>query len=1059
MSEEDQKEKKKKQTLVNQLREYDLETEYLSVSVTKDAHYKLFCFSPKFIFIKKYQPYHLPSVNIRNKLLNYNNPTFQSLCLSSFSKTLLQTKINTSSFIQNVLHQRRNIGLLESSMDYEVDRIGHFEKLDFKTQAKKRVRNKRGTGRGAGKKPTLLRNFKNRQKLRRKRSYVSMLTRGKLVGNEKDDEIESIVGSKVIKTKVKKSDYSSSLFTERFTTKKLLKLKTRRNKKRFSLIEDFFESNLDPKTAPYKFETFFEEKFKEETNEPKRNEINPNERLVVFEPISLNFTRLRYNKDLVNEKYRCSVSLYDTINEIRLSENYYFQLPTVNKKQEQVHEQIQEDQGNNNNNNKNKNQKQKISQTTQTKRCIFKINKNENQKIVIVIRIQKKYSGDYDTMVEDYFENLNKNKKQKKISKKKQQQLDFIKNFQLNHSICYQDLGFLIFPLIDCNHLKIDKSFKNGVDLNPLLRYTKSDLDQEIKNFVITDQSSLELIKKLEIPGYLTAKIWEIEKINRLGNKIIDSNFQFISLNNTLINNNENENENENNNKKINQEKKVLEEEEEESEDELTSKKKSKNQKNKQGLEEKEESEKENIKNKKKKMEKDKEKKEKKLKKEKREKKEEESEESDKKNRKKKGKSKRKKISEEKKEEESEESDKKPRKKKKARKKKKKLDESEGSEESERSENEKQKKLKTKTKKRKKKKKRKESEESDESERSEKEPSKRTSKNKTHKEEKSNINDINGMVLQKFSSKPDLNCNLKYYHNLFLYPIELINLKREFNIILIVIEYKKQPNLQRSGLKRIYGQLNEARFVYERNTILKQQKDILSFFDEIKIALKPIFNETDHLLFKFYTFTKQKTYLKLMGYSILHLNSSNLCQDVNTIHELKIYSRLNETNYLNNQGEIDSRNSKPIKTVFRFRMNLVSTIYPKNAILFEVYNNWAKLDSKNPPIDIFIENLLELNIQPLHILIQYLHPILEMYFNSLLTIEKKKPKIQIFLHLVKYLSTIRDELKNLKKIDHLNLYLEYYFQKFQSYDNEYFLFVEILWLWVHFKLQSKQKHK
>ncbi|KAJ6254755.1 dedicator of cytokinesis dock [Anaeramoeba flamelloides] len=233
-----------------------------------------------------------------------------------------------------------------------------------------------------------------------------------------------------------------------------------------------------------------------------------------------------------NEKLYCSVLLYDSQNDIQLSEKFYFILP-IEKQSFEIGD-----------------LKNTADKTTQINKAIFKIPKNYQNPISLLIHIEKTFQGDYEKLVEpilnpkkNTFMTLKKSKKIKSNNYLHQEQTNDKNNNGNENSnentdkltdqnksqagkngtqdLYRQKFIYIIIPISDLNSQ--DKQQNKCVNnFSPLLRYLPHDSHNSLENLFYDKKLTEKFYSKRKVPGYITIKLIKKETRYEFSQEIID---------------------------------------------------------------------------------------------------------------------------------------------------------------------------------------------------------------------------------------------------------------------------------------------------------------------------------------------------------------------------------------------------------------------------------------------------------------------------------------------------------------------------------------------------------
>ncbi|KAJ3426883.1 dedicator of cytokinesis dock [Anaeramoeba flamelloides] len=314
----------------------------------------------------------------------------------------------------------------------------------------------------------------------------------------------------------------------------------------------------------------------------------------------------------------------------------------------------------------------------------------------------------------------------------------------------------------------------------------------------------------------------------------------------------------------------------------------------------------------------------------------------------------------------------------------------------------------------------------------------------------------------------------------------------------IKIEYKNEDNLKKKGIDLIYGRRSETKFLNKFYTSLFLNEKNPKFYNEIKICLPGILNERAHLLFSIYNHKSIKdkgnegtNKKRAIGYSILPINQEILLNN-NQKFNLNIFPTLAKMDYYDKFLCLNENINIKNKPRLKITIDLISTVYPKNDYLHELFNNYIQLE-KNPQIDRrFLKSLNYLiqnendddddyyyynhsknksnnvdnyrdrndyhNIKninnkiPINIQICYFNLILEIFYKTLVS-GNAMIKIKTFIIFLKFLNNLYQKRKYIYKLI-LKPYIDNIFNFYENENSDYF-FEEIVNLWNRTLLKEK----
>ncbi|KAJ5077729.1 dedicator of cytokinesis protein [Anaeramoeba ignava] len=255
-------------------------------------------------------------------------------------------------------------------------------------------------------------------------------------------------------------------------------------------------------------------------------------------------------------------------------------------------------------------------------------------------------------------------------------------------------------------------------------------------------------------------------------------------------------------------------------------------------------------------------------------------------------------------------------------------------------------------------------------------------------------NKIPTREIEEFPDSVTLDTKLFYVNNLYIYPKLFPPIKfLSFGVrnILVRVRFKDNDHdLDDEGLPVFYGRSNETEFVTEQFTKILYHEKKVHFHDEIKMKLPLELNSNHHLLFSFYHVNFKKRRLSAIfeeiGHSVLVLFQENAI--IRKDFALPICLNLGKFNYLSSK---QLRQNLGFENDFQVQIKLVSTVYPQNLNIVNVFKYFANVSSL-AVLPSYIESLQ--NLREMNDLSQDIVNFLPVLFNILLKfICKSSPKL------------------------------------------------------------------
>ncbi|KAJ3447883.1 dedicator of cytokinesis dock [Anaeramoeba flamelloides] len=346
-------------------------------------------------------------------------------------------------------------------------------------------------------------------------------------------------------------------------------------------------------------------------------------------------------------------------------------------------------------------------------------------------------------------------------------------------------------------------------------------------------------------------------------------------------------------------------------------------------------------------------------------------------------------------------------------------------------------------------------------------------------------------ICETFLSTKKLYPNLKFTHNMYIYPKKINLSSKTKKSILIKIQIKENDdNLFSKGLNLIYGrtkETNKKKFIW---TNVQFHKKSPRFNDEIKIQFPFILNSNHHILFTIYSInpismkkknirknknknkknyeksdddddddgdgSKDNNNLHLIGYGIINLYKEG--RPKSGKYNLDIFDKLPKSNYLKSYF-LNKKKETKSKTTLKVITNLISTIFPEDDQLWD-YFKYSKYVNINPQIDPhYIKASKALIYVPLSLKIQYLLILLKTMF-KIIIIGNLRLKRYTFRSLLNFINQITNNSNNNNKL--IDKILKPYIDQIYDFvgtQKESYIFEEIVRIWNHYleKLINKQR--